>query len=97
MYRVLRPRGRAVILEFSRPRNRLARPLYELYSCGLMPIAAAMLSGDRTGAYRYLPRSVVSFPCAEEVCAKLRRAGFAQARATPLTMGIVTVYVAGRD
>lgn len=97
MFRVLRPGGRAVILEFTRPRNRLARGLYELYSMRLMPVAAQLISGDRSGAYRYLPRSVVSFLPAEQMCARLRRVGFAHPTATPLTTGIVTVYVAARD
>ncbi len=96
MFRVLRPDGRAVILEFTRPPNRAARAIYEFYSNRIMPAAATLISGDRSGAYRYLPRSVVSFLRPEEMCTRLRRAGFAPARATPLTMGIVTVYVAAR-
>ena len=97
MWRVLRPGGRAVILEFSRPRNRMIRALYELYSTRFMPAAAAMLSGDKSGAYRYLPRSVVSFPDAQELCARLGQAGFARVTATPLTAGVVTVYLGIRD
>ena len=97
MFRVLRAGGRAVILEFSRPRNRLIRLLYELYSTRFMPTAAALLSGDQSGAYRYLPRSVVSFPHAEELCDRLGQAGFARVTATPLTAGVVTLYLATRD
>ncbi len=97
MFRVLKPGGRAVILEFTRPRNRLARFFYELYSRRFMPTAAALLSGDRSGAYRYLPRSVVSFLDAEQMGTRLRRAGFAHVVATPLTLGVVTVCVATRE
>ncbi|MFH1110140.1 MAG: class I SAM-dependent methyltransferase [Planctomycetota bacterium] len=97
MFRVLRPGGRAVILEFTRPTNALVRCLYELYSNRLMPIAASWVSGDRSGAYRYLPRSVVSFLSADQMCAKLHAAGFVQAAATPLTLGVVTVYIATRS
>ena len=97
MYRVLKPGGRAVILEFTRPRNRFARGLYEFYSTRLMPVAARLVSGDSSGAYRYLPRSVVSFLTAGQMCDRLRRVGFARSTATPLTTGIVTVYVAARD
>lgn len=97
MFRVLRAGGRAVILEFTRPRNRVIRRLYELYSTRFMPPVASLLSNDRTGAYRYLPCSVVSFLDAEQMCARLRRAGFARTTATPLSLGVVTVYVATRN
>jgi demethylmenaquinone methyltransferase/2-methoxy-6-polyprenyl-1,4-benzoquinol methylase len=96
MHRVLRPGGRIVILEFTRPRNPIARGLFELYSHRIMPPAAALISGDRIGAYRYLPSSVVSFLDAGQMAERLRRAGFADPAVTPLTMGVVTVYVATR-
>ncbi len=97
MYRVLCPNGRAVILEFSKPKNALFRGMYELYANRIMPIAATVISGDKSGAYRYLPRSVVSFASVEDMCKLLKKSGFAQVRATPLTLGVVTVYVASRD
>lgn len=97
MHRVLRPGGRAVILEFTTPTNRIARAGYHLYSQRIMPFLASLISGDREGAYRYLPRSVVSFPDAEQVCRRLEEAGFVDVQANPLTMRIVTVYVARRD
>jgi demethylmenaquinone methyltransferase/2-methoxy-6-polyprenyl-1,4-benzoquinol methylase len=96
MHRVLKPGGRAVILEFTRPSNRLLRAVYECYANRLMPILAGLISRDRSGAYRYLPRSVVSFPNATQMCDRLARAGFCETRATPLTFGVVTVYVAGK-
>ncbi len=97
MYRVLRPGGRAVILEFTRPANPVLRRLYEVYSTRVMPLAATIVSGDRSGAYRYLPRSVVSFLSTEQMRERLKAAGFGRSTATPLTMGVVTVYVAARD
>lgn len=96
MHRVLAPGGRAVILEFTRPTSRLVRVAYEVYSSRIMPAAATWVSRDRTGAYRYLPRSVVSFDDAETLCRRLRNAGFDTATATPLTFGVVTVYVASK-
>ena len=93
MWRVLYRGGRIVILEFSRPRNRLFRALYEFYANRVMPWAATWVSGDRTGAYRYLPRSVVSFISAAQMCVRLERAGFGEVTATRMSLGIVTVYV----
>ena len=97
MFRVLRPGGRAIILEFMRPTNAVVRRIYEFFSNRVMPVAATWVSGDRSGAYRYLPRSVVTFLDADQMCARLRAAGFVQATATPLTWGVVTVYVATRS
>jgi demethylmenaquinone methyltransferase/2-methoxy-6-polyprenyl-1,4-benzoquinol methylase len=97
MHRVLRRGGRAVILEFTRPSNRLIRAIHEFYSGSVMPRAAGLLSRDRTGAYRYLPQSVVSFVDAARMCARLGAAGFAKTTATPMTFGVVTIYVGEKE
>lgn len=97
MRRVLAPGGRAVILEFGRPRNRWLRAAYEFYSHRVMPVGATLVSGDRSGAYYYLPRSVVSFLDSRQLVARLLDAGFARVTCTPLTFGVVAVYVAYTD
>lgn len=94
MHRVLRPGGRAVILEFSLPRQPLLRSAYLFYFNRVMPLAATWISRDRTGAYRYLPRSVVSFCSTQEILAGLRSVGFARADVHPRTFGIVSIYLA---
>lgn len=97
MHRVLRPAGRCVILEFAMPRRALLRRAYDFYFRRIMPGLAARMSGDRTGAYRYLPNSVVSFTQPGELEQLLRRVGFANVTVKPLTLGIVNVFVANRS
>ncbi len=94
MHRVLQPGGRAVILEFSLPKRAVARGLYRLYFEGLMPIAATIVSRDRGGAYRYLPKSVVSFLDRRGLATALHEVGFERVTTHALTSGVVVVYVA---
>ncbi len=89
--RVLRTHGRALILEFSLPRNALVRVGYLAYFRYVLPRIGGLVSGD-TEAYRYLNRSVEGFPHGEAFCALLREAGFAEVKAFPLTFGIATLY-----
>ena len=89
--RVLRPGGRALILEFSLPENRWVRGLYLMYFRHILTRIGALVSGDRH-AYRYLNRSVEEFPRGEAFCAILRDAGFKHVQAHPLTFGVATLY-----
>ena len=97
MYRVLRPSGRAVILEFSMPRAAFLGPLYMFYFRKILPWLATLISRDRTGAYRYLPESVSRFVKPAEMIERLRSAGFGRVEHRRLTIGIVTVFVAWKD
>lgn len=94
MYRVLSVGGRAVILEFAIPARPIFRRLYLFYVARIMPAAAALISRDRTGAYRYLPRSVLSFHGRDAIVSRLEAAGFSEVTVHPLSWGIVAVYVA---
>jgi demethylmenaquinone methyltransferase / 2-methoxy-6-polyprenyl-1,4-benzoquinol methylase len=90
--RVLRPSGRLVILEFGTPTLAPVRWFNDLYCKRIMPITATLISGDRSGAYKYLPKSVESFMTTAQMCSALESAGFAQVRATSLTLGICWCY-----
>ena len=94
--RVLGPGGRLAILEFSMPRGRIAGRLYHYYFTKLMPPLATLISGDRTGAYKYLPKSVVSFMGREELLAGMGEVGFRDTRAIPLTLGVAVVYLGAK-
>lgn len=92
--RILKPGGRLLILEFSEPENRLIRGLNALYTRRIMPLTATMLSGDRSGAYRYLPRSIETFLPRAELEARIREAGFENVQQHSLTFGVCVAYLA---
>jgi demethylmenaquinone methyltransferase/2-methoxy-6-polyprenyl-1,4-benzoquinol methylase len=95
MCRVLKPGGRLAILEFGVPRIPGITRLYLWYFKYLLPLVGRTVSGH-AAAYSYLPESVGAFPPPAEFVTILRRAGFVDARAVPLTLGIVYLYVARR-
>ncbi|MDP7071049.1 MAG: ubiquinone/menaquinone biosynthesis methyltransferase [Phycisphaerales bacterium] len=92
--RVLRPGGRLLVLEFSTPANPLMRFLNACYTRHVMPLTAGLLAGDRSGAYRYLPRSVSTFADPVAMADMLREVGFTIAGQHPLTFGTCTITVA---
>ena len=93
MVRVLRPGGRLAVLEFSRPRVPVLRTLYLWYFKHLLPRIGQRVSGSGEDAYHYLPDSVMQFPDGPEMVERLAAAGLADCSATPLTLGIATLYV----
>jgi demethylmenaquinone methyltransferase/2-methoxy-6-polyprenyl-1,4-benzoquinol methylase len=92
MYRVLKPTGKLLILEFSRPRNAFFKPVYNFYLNRILPKVAGMVSGDKE-AYEYLASSIAKFYEPEELLAMIKAAGFSKQYCIPLTMGIVTIYI----
>jgi len=93
--RILVPGGRFVILEFSTPRIRVLRVLYQLYFHHVLPLIGRVISGHRT-AYRYLPRSVANFPVEEELARRMEAAGFAKVSWRSLSFGVAAIHVAER-
>ena len=91
--RVLKPEGRLVVLECSKPKGRVLGRLYAFYLNLVLPRIGESVSG-RFGAYGYLARTIGDFPDPESLEAHLKEAGFASVAHTPLTGGIVCVHVA---
>ena len=91
MHRVLKPGGRALILEFSLPNNNLLRTLYLFYFRNILPKIGGLISGDFY-AYKYLNNTVETFPYGKDFCKLMEYAGFNNVRMTPLTFGIATIY-----
>ncbi|MDP9204560.1 MAG: ubiquinone/menaquinone biosynthesis methyltransferase, partial [Gemmatimonadota bacterium] len=93
--RVLVPGGRFVILEFSTPRVRVLRALYQLYFHHVLPLLGRLISGHRT-AYQYLPRSVANFPVEEELASRMEAAGFTRVSWSSLSFGVAAIHVGER-
>ena len=93
--RTIKPGRKVVILEFSRPRNRVFRALYEFYSYKILPRIGGLVSRDKR-AYEYLPASVGEFPAPEEFMAMMARAGFRNCRARSQSFGIAQIYIGER-
>jgi len=91
MHRILNDGGRALILEFSLPGNWFMRKLYLLYFRYVLPAVGSVISGD-SYAYRYLNKTVETFPYGAEFCAMMEQAGFEDVRAHRLTFGIASIY-----
>jgi demethylmenaquinone methyltransferase/2-methoxy-6-polyprenyl-1,4-benzoquinol methylase len=92
MYRVLRPQGKLLILEFSRPRNPIVKPVYGFYLNKVLPKVAGLVSGDKE-AYEYLASSIAQFYEPEELMGMMQKAGFSHVSRRPLTFGVVSVYI----
>ncbi|MBC7834472.1 MAG: ubiquinone/menaquinone biosynthesis methyltransferase [Phycisphaerales bacterium] len=90
--RALRPGGRLIVLEFSRPRLAPVRWFNEVYCRRVMPRTATWISRDQSGAYRYLPASVEAFMSVGELSGTIAASGFKQVETRALTLGICTCY-----
>ena len=90
--RVLKPKGRLILLEFSIPENLLFRAVYLFYFRTILPALGQLLSGDAY-AYRYLNRTVETSIYGEALCKRFSACGFGNIHIRPLTFGIATIYV----
>jgi demethylmenaquinone methyltransferase / 2-methoxy-6-polyprenyl-1,4-benzoquinol methylase len=93
IFRVLRPGGMLVVLEFSRPRRFPFKQLYNFYFKAILPKIGRMVSKD-SSAYTYLPESVEAFPDGEAFENVLKKVGFKDTACKSLTFGISSIYTA---
>lgn len=91
MHKVLSKEGKLLVLEFSKPKNGILRFFHSLYLKNILPFVGGVFSRNPK-AYRYLQETIDSFPCGEEFCEIIKKAGFSEVKAYPLTGGIATLY-----
>ena len=91
MYRVLKPGGQLLVLEFSTPVTPGLKPLYDAYSFNVLPLLGRFVAQD-AASYRYLAESIRMHPNQETLLEMLRTAGFEQARYHNLSGGIVALH-----
>ncbi|MGB6084521.1 bifunctional demethylmenaquinone methyltransferase/2-methoxy-6-polyprenyl-1,4-benzoquinol methylase UbiE [Moheibacter sp.] len=91
IYRVLKPDGKFIILEFSQPESFPMKQLYSFYSRTVLPRIGKKISKDQS-AYTYLPDSVQAFPYGEEMKKILKKSKFVEPYDKKLTFGIASIY-----
>ena len=91
MYRVLKPGGQLMVLEFSTPVAPGLKPVYDAYSFKILPVLGRLVAQD-AASYRYLAESIRMHPDQETLLEMVRAAGYAQARYHNLTGGIVALH-----
>lgn len=96
LYRVLKPGGSALILEFGQPKIPIFSSLYKFYSKYIMPLIGGLVTGNKE-AYTYLPNTAKEFPCREDFLEKLNSAGFSKNKYKSLTLGIAYAYLATKE
>lgn len=90
-YRVLRPGGRLMVLEFSQIPNELMQWAYDRYSFNVIPVMGQIVANDRD-SYQYLVESIRRFPDQESFAEMIRQAGFSQVKYRNLTMGVAALH-----
>jgi demethylmenaquinone methyltransferase / 2-methoxy-6-polyprenyl-1,4-benzoquinol methylase len=91
IFRILKPGGKLICLEFSRPTSFWFRGLYDFYSFYIMPWIGKLFTGHRE-AYIYLPESIRKFPLQEDLSTLLRSIGFVEVTYRNLTNGIAVIH-----
>jgi demethylmenaquinone methyltransferase/2-methoxy-6-polyprenyl-1,4-benzoquinol methylase len=92
MARIVRPGGKVLVLEFTKPRG-VFGPLYMFYFRRILPLIGRLIAATAGDAYKYLPQSVQAFAGPEEMSERMRALGLVNVRAVPMTFGTVHLYV----
>jgi len=92
MKRVLRPGGRLLVLEFSKPQLAALQPAYDAYSFNILPRLGSIIAGDEA-SYRYLAESIRMHPDQETLASMIRMAGFDECRWHNLAGGIAALHL----
>jgi len=92
MFRVTKPGGYCLVLEFSNPRKFPMKQLYTFYSKYCLPFLGKMISKDPS-AYTYLPESVKAFPDGPEFIQIFKSVGYSETNWIPMTGGICSIYI----
>lgn len=92
MHRVLKPGGRMLCLEFSRPTHKLFRTLYDFYSFNIMPFLGELIAGSAE-SYACLPETIRMFPLPDELVSIFEETGFDHVRYRSMTNGIAVAHV----
>jgi len=90
-YRVLRPGGRLMVLEFSQIPNEMMQKAYDLYSFNIIPRMGQLIANDRD-SYQYLVESIRKFPDQDTFLGMVRKAGFGNAKYRNLSLGIACLH-----
>ncbi|SPH23459.1 Ubiquinone/menaquinone biosynthesis C-methyltransferase UbiE [Defluviimonas aquaemixtae] len=90
-YRVLKPGGRLMVLEFSQLPNAAMQWAYDRYSFNVIPVMGQIVANDRE-SYQYLVESIRKFPDQESFASMIRQAGFEQVKYRNLTMGVAALH-----
>jgi demethylmenaquinone methyltransferase/2-methoxy-6-polyprenyl-1,4-benzoquinol methylase len=93
MWRVLKPKGHLLLLEFSLPKTLLLRAVYRFYLHHCLPLLGSFLTHKKS-AYDYLGDSIEEFPSGDAMCELMQGAGYVSPNFQPVTGGIVTIYTA---
>jgi len=94
--RVLKAKGRLLVLEFSLPERAVLKSLYHFYSFRIMPLIARLVSGTAE-PYRYLAESIRVFPPPDKIADLIAQAGFQDVRVSQIAQGLATLYLARKE